>query len=46
MQNSKKNLDSYCSVTSYDFLSLKNGGKAALKSNKQNTGVFSVHLRK
>jgi hypothetical protein len=32
--SSKKNLDSYCFVTSLDFLSLKNDVNAPSKSNK------------
>jgi hypothetical protein len=34
-KNSKKNLDSYCFVTSLDFLSLKNDVNVPSKSNKQ-----------
>jgi hypothetical protein len=33
--NSKKNLDSYCFVPFYDFLSLKNDVNVVSKSNKQ-----------
>ncbi len=34
-KNSKKNLDSYCFMTLFDFLSLKNFVNVPLKSNKQ-----------
>jgi hypothetical protein len=34
-KNSKKNLDSYCFVTSLDFLSLKNDVNVPSKSYKQ-----------
>jgi hypothetical protein len=34
-KNSKKNLDSYCFVTSFDFLSLKHYVNLPSKSNKQ-----------
>ncbi len=34
-KNSKKNLDSYCFVTSFDFLSLKNDVNVPSKCNKQ-----------
>ncbi len=34
-QNSKKNLDSYCFLLLFDFLSLKNDLTVLLKSNKQ-----------
>jgi hypothetical protein len=35
MQNNKKNLDAYYSVTLFDFLSLKNDVNVPTKSNKQ-----------
>jgi hypothetical protein len=35
-QNSKNNLDYYCFVNSFDFLSLKNYEKLPSKSNMQN----------
>jgi hypothetical protein len=34
-KKSKKNLDSYCFVTSFGFLSLKNDVNVPSKSNKQ-----------
>jgi hypothetical protein len=47
-QNSKKNLDSYCFVTSLDFLSLKNDVNVPSKSNSRKNCVkklvFCLHL--
>jgi hypothetical protein len=39
---SKKNLDFYCFVTSFDFLSLKNDVKVPSKSNMQENIFFKL----
>jgi hypothetical protein len=41
-KNSKKNLDSYCFVTSFDFLSLKNDVNVPSKNNKQENFFFKL----
>ncbi len=42
-KNSKKNLDSHCFVTFFDFLPLKNNVNVASKSNKEKI-IFTCHL--
>jgi hypothetical protein len=39
-KNSKKNIDSYCFVFFYDFLSLENDVNVPSKSNKQKNVDF------
>ncbi len=41
-KTSEKNLNSYCSVTSFDFLSLKNDVNIASKSNKQKNLFLAI----
>jgi hypothetical protein len=43
-QNNKKNIDSYCFVTSYYFLSLKNDVNVPSKSNNKNLGKINFLL--
>ncbi len=41
MQNSKKNLDSYCYVTFFDFLPLKSDVNVPSNSNMQKNFFFN-----
>jgi hypothetical protein len=43
-KNSKKNLDSYCSVTFSYFLSLKNDVNAHSKSNRQKNFFSDIEV--